>query len=328
MECRTIFLDEEARDDLLPAHHGVIDTLTRVTDENGGRVAGLVGRFGSGKTTIVRHFEKESSKQHPTKYVFVFDAWAHVGDTLRLTFVTELVRFLNRKNLIDSKIRDAVYAAITRQPDRAVAEAVPMAIVGPALLAVVTALVRFTSSTWHLPLAWIVILGVALFIAALFFGRTRTVTVIQKAPDLTSREFQEAFAKAVSAALRANDQRKLVIVFDDLDRLTPEEADEIVTVLRIFFDTRQEIPEFNRLWFIVPFDRDAMNRNLEKRGGDALQKLFAIPIDVPPPNLPAGSEVFQKRFLKAFPEHKPLEAQRVHSMLLQKETNPTLRSVT
>jgi hypothetical protein len=167
-----------------------------------------------------------------------------------------------------------------------------------------------------------------LFTTALLAGRTRTVTVTQKAPDLTSREFQEAFSKAVSAALRPNDWRKLVIVFDDIDRLTPDEADEVVTVLRIFFDSRREIPEFNRLWFVVPFDREAMTKNLSKRGSDAMQKLFAIEIDVPPPNLPAGSEVFEKRFLKAFAGHTRLEAQRVNALLLQKEPNPTLRSVT
>jgi len=329
MACRTTFLDEEARDELLPAHRGVIDALTDVTNENGGRVAGLVGRFGSGKTTIVRHFENESGKRQPrTKYVFVFDAWAHVGDTLRLAFVTELARFLDRNKLINNERRDAVYGAITRQPDRAAAEAVPKAIFPTAVLAVAAVLARLMRGSWELPLEWIVAVGVALFIAALFVGRTRTLTITQKAPDLTSREFQEAFAKAVSAALRPNDQRKLVIVFDDLDRLTPDEADEVVTVLRIFFDSCREIPEFNRLWFVVPFDREAMTNNLEKRGSDALQKLFAIEIEVPPPNLPAGSEVFEKRFLKAFAGHTRLEAQRVNTMLLQKEPNPTLRSVT
>ena len=329
MACQTIFLDEEARDDLLPAHRGVVDALTEVTNESGGRVAGLVGRFGSGKTTIVRQFENDSCKQDPrTKYVFVFDTWAHVGDALGRAFVAQLVRFLERNKLINSDTRDAVYGAITRQPDRAVAESAPKAIVAVAVLAVVTVLARLTPSTWQLPPAWFVAFVVMLFVAALFLGRTRTLTVTDKAADLTSHEFQEAFAKAVSAALRANNQRKLVIVFDDLDRLTPEEADDVVTVLRIFFDSRREIPEFNRLWFVVPFDRETMTKNLEKRGSDALQKLFAIAIDVPPPNLPTGSEVFERRFLTAFAGHTPLEAQQVYSMLLQKEPNPTLRSVT
>ena len=75
-------------------------------------------------------------------------------------------------------------------------------------------------------------------------------------PDPTSIEFRSVFEKAVSEALGRKNHRQLVIVVDNLDRVSVEDALKIWATLRPFFKreelTRQSTWD-NRLWLIVPF---------------------------------------------------------------------------
>ena len=73
-----------------------------VLNEDGGRVIGLEGEWGSGKSTVVRILAdsvrsvataKPSKDANDTR-VFLFDAWAHQSDPLRRTFLETLLKKL------------------------------------------------------------------------------------------------------------------------------------------------------------------------------------------------------------------------------------------
>lgn len=58
--------------------------------DNGGAIA-LVGRFGSGKSSIVKMVKEFLRKSAPNRVeVFIFDAWAHQGEALRYIFLEQL----------------------------------------------------------------------------------------------------------------------------------------------------------------------------------------------------------------------------------------------
>jgi len=77
------------------AHARLADALVKIMSvERGGRVIGLEGAWGSGKSTVVSLLSGVfKSGRITTKevYVFIFDAWAHQGDPLRRTFLERLI---------------------------------------------------------------------------------------------------------------------------------------------------------------------------------------------------------------------------------------------
>lgn len=132
-------------------------------------------------------------------------------------------------------------------------------------------------------------------------------------PPVTSLRFEEEFKAIVGEALEVDPKRKLVIVVDNLDRLSSEEALRVWTTMRVFLEMeRKRTPWLDRFWLIVPYDRTALTEiwdgdsaagngaaqrtraKQEEPGGGTPQKIrhsrpasfldktFAIRFDVPP----------------------------------------------
>ncbi|WP_160291820.1 P-loop NTPase fold protein [Acidithrix ferrooxidans] len=106
--------DLPSEEDLFSSHaHSTVAAAIAalITHEHGGRVIGLEGTWGSGKSTIVtllKHKLEDQSKDDTSTIsaeirVAVFDAWAHQGDPLRRTFLESLLRYLVKWEWLDSK---------------------------------------------------------------------------------------------------------------------------------------------------------------------------------------------------------------------------------
>lgn len=87
-QCPTILLpdDPATSDELGGAHQRVTKAISQlIKSESGGITVGLEGKWGSGKSTVVKLLENELPSSDRNRYsIFYFDAWAHEGDPLRL----------------------------------------------------------------------------------------------------------------------------------------------------------------------------------------------------------------------------------------------------
>jgi len=100
-ECPTRLLEDIPAEDDLLAFNGDIGPHKRVAQaiaevilsphEFGGKMIGLEGGWGAGKTTVINLLRK-NLEGNPDITVFPFDAWAHEGDPLRRTFLETLIR--------------------------------------------------------------------------------------------------------------------------------------------------------------------------------------------------------------------------------------------
>jgi hypothetical protein len=90
-----LILDDPSEEDQFEAGaHGAVAAAigNLIENELGGIVIGLEGKWGSGKSTVVRLLRQ---KLDPNKTrVLIFDAWAHQGDRLRRTFLQALIEEL------------------------------------------------------------------------------------------------------------------------------------------------------------------------------------------------------------------------------------------
>ncbi len=100
-ECPTRLLEDTPAEDDLLAFSGDIGPHARVAQaiaevivspyESGGKMIGLEGGWGAGKTTVINLLRKRLDA-NPNITVVSFDAWAHEGDPLRRTFLETQIR--------------------------------------------------------------------------------------------------------------------------------------------------------------------------------------------------------------------------------------------
>ena len=131
----------------------------------------------------------------------------------------------------------------------------------------------------------------------LFLKRTETSesTEITGEKESTSIEFQENFEKLLETALRY-ENRKLVIILDNLDRVDTDELKEVWSILRSFIANTafSEKLWFRKLWVIIPYSREKLKTvemkseqeyNKHSSQEHFLEKSFQIKFYVPPLNL-------------------------------------------
>lgn len=96
-------LDEPADDDFFGSHGRVACAIADVVrGPDPVHVIGLLGSWGSGKSTVVRHMARHLD-QHPDKdsvHFFTYDAWLHQSDPPRRAFLEALIADLTEHGLI------------------------------------------------------------------------------------------------------------------------------------------------------------------------------------------------------------------------------------
>ncbi len=93
--------DEAAGKDFFGSHDRVAMSLASVIRDNPDlRVIGLLGPWGSGKSTVVKLVQSELEKDKENKtYCFSYDAWLHQSDPPRRSFLETLIHFLVAEKL-------------------------------------------------------------------------------------------------------------------------------------------------------------------------------------------------------------------------------------
>ena len=113
-----IFLldDTPATQDELGAHERVARAIAELiqSSEEGGKLIGLEGRWGSGKSTVISLMQRHLARSKDTT-TFVFDAWAHERDPLRRTFLEELIRHFRKRSWIRPEDWDAVLERLAKR---------------------------------------------------------------------------------------------------------------------------------------------------------------------------------------------------------------------
>lgn len=104
--------DAEAIEDAFGVHTQTARALSEIITsniQNAIRTIGLLGDWGSGKSTVVKYTHDILEKNQPGKYFFfTFDAWLHQGDAPRRSFLESLIDCGCKNNLL----QEEKYAAL------------------------------------------------------------------------------------------------------------------------------------------------------------------------------------------------------------------------
>ncbi|MBI1813611.1 MAG: hypothetical protein HYR72_01395 [Deltaproteobacteria bacterium] len=136
---------------------------------------------------------------------------------------------------------------------------------------------------------------------------TQVQTTTIQDPDPTSIEFEDYFGDLLKEAL-ANENRRLLLVLDNLDRVTAADALSILSTLRTFLEQRRDRswPWFKRLWILILYDPDGIQGLWKDNAGvteSFLAKTFQVRFRVPLPVLSNWVTYLMDLLKEAFPRN-------------------------
>lgn len=154
---------------------------------------------------------------------------------------------------------------------------------------------------------------------------TSTFTVSELEPSVT--EFRK-WMMDVSEALA--DGKRLVVVFDNMDRLPKEKVRQLWSSIQTFFADKG----YPKVWCIIPFDRVHLaNAFSEADSGDKrkeltnyfIEKTFPVVYRIPDPIITDYKAVFEKLFAQAFGKRD--EQELINRCYRLKNTKPNIREI-
>lgn len=343
--CRTVVLDDHPTDqDAFGSHkriaHAILNTILH---EEGGKAIALEGSWGSGKSTVIKILQKliKANKTLSKNIgIFVFDAWAHQGDLLRSSFLDRFYNFLIEINWAQKgRWNEELDAIKGKHITKKIESKVKLHKVGRVALSLIFVWMVFTLAVNLLPndppwLSWALIVILVLFAVAGVFiiinnyaniadiifeaPRIQDETEKRNIPDRSFIDFADFFFKMTDDALSNND-RRLVIVIDNLDRVDIKSALQIWSTMKAFFEPWifSNASWKSQFWLIVPYDREGINRlwqeaSQHKDLAEAfIDKTFQIRFRVPEPVLADWYQYMADRLKEAFPDHASDELETV-----------------
>ncbi|MCE9623346.1 MAG: KAP family NTPase [Actinomycetia bacterium] len=326
------------------AHGKVADAIADLIEtESGGKVIGLEGSWGSGKSTVIEllrdRLHSDGLERRSDVLPIVFDAWAHQGDPLRRTFLDKVVDEFARSDWLDAKtaqkFRSALSGRVTRTNTRTTARLSLEGRLSSAAAILIPLGVVLASNQFHTLHRPALYSGLALLLGPLFvvagFALTKWIAVWTGGRDEpdglhhrlanlrtfsyfaneqdtdtttegieggvpTSVEFERLFSQILAAALR--DDRRLLVVLDNLDRVEETDARMIFSTMQTFNGSASLRHEAwaPQVWTLIPYDPVGLDRIWERQIAEAhadqtlgastaaafVEKVFQVRFESPP----------------------------------------------
>jgi hypothetical protein len=207
-KCPTILIeDEPSSEDAFstsgqPGPHARVATAIQQTiySSSGGKVIGLEGGWGAGKSTVV-HLLTTRLLEDANFVAVSFDAWAHEGDPLRRTYLETIAERLQSANWIDAGKWNDKLAVLARRTKRSITRTTRSPTILGVLLAVSLMLIPLGSAlindalkdysitfNRHHEVAWQFILGVAFLVGPLHVALGRLIQLLWRRDSTQLRD--------------------------------------------------------------------------------------------------------------------------------------------
>ena len=276
-------------------HSNIAPALARMLrDPSSPHTIGLFGAWGTGKSTIVKMLKDDQALKAEAP-IFIFDAWKYQhGDSLRRIFLRALADFINADDSVtgkidledlDSKLYKAKTTSVTSQEPAAKPKPSIWIRLKSNWVIVVTVIslvawvgLQFLVKTQPflaplrdvvksiVGLSFVIFVGQLLLSEVIKNGVAKLMKEVTVAANLrTMAEFEdrlnspEQFERLFKEIIKKLD-KKLVIVFDNMDRVQGDVAISMLSTIKTFLDPVHE----PGLVFIIPCDADAVKEQITK----------------------------------------------------------------
>jgi hypothetical protein len=309
----------------------IISTDSCENTSSQSRIIGLEGSWGIGKSNVIKQLKEMLKDRY---YLFEYDAWGHQEDLQRRSFLELLTdslifdaKILERKQW-EEKLNNFLAKKVVR-----VNKTIPKINARAfwvALVIIATPIAKFVAerlvaakivkNVLYLTLITIapIILGVISWIVLMISNKEmRNIGYLLKIikNETVETENQETinedeptvikfklWMKDISDHIKTNKKRKLIVVYDNMDRLPAEKVKELWSSIHTFFSE----DGFDNIWAIIPFDEEHLSCAFGERVQRVqltkyfISKTFPIVYRVSPPVITDFKKIFNLLFEEAF----------------------------
>lgn len=307
------------------------------------RLIGLEGKWGSGKSNVIKMLE---NKLRDSYTFFCFDAWGNQEDLQRRSILELMTRYLIGKKKLtgtttmrvfnredNGKIEEEECTWIQKLESLLSRKSYSREVSVPSfngwtktfvLMLLVTGLliplldlVTDQNTCWWAKLA-VAVGPISIFLLIALFskklrlmwkmynteGRSDTTSFVISEQEPSVREFKD-WMMEISKGIPKTD--RLVLVFDNMDRLPSEKVHQFWSLIQTFFADASE--GYRNIWCIVPYDESHLAAVFSSEGDKNenikllrcfLNKTFPVSYRVPEPIVADYKIVFEELFRKAF----------------------------
>ncbi|MBM3253768.1 MAG: hypothetical protein FJZ16_05920, partial [Candidatus Omnitrophica bacterium] len=264
-------------------HRVYAHTLVNIIKNNSAPlVIGLLGDWGSGKSTILNIFQNEIKDSH---HIVYFNAWKYAKDSFRRQFLVETAKtlindkeerkkFINELNtrfIKDLNIQIGSLKDLSKVLNNLKINAqylVPLALV--ILLILIGMGVSFyygitLSNNWALLGSFIALFPLKDLISDLMKNLLIGMFKVESDPQIIFPEqFQDKFIDLTKKA-----DKEIIFIIDDIDRCPDEMIMEILDSAKTFFTYyNDKEPQFKKCYFILAMDDKAIVDILKEQRGN------------------------------------------------------------
>ncbi len=270
-----------------PALRTIIENDTCV------HTVGLFGRWGTGKSTIIKLLKEEGIKD--TKIV-EFDCWKYENDSLRRQLLLQIAKELGISHNKIEKLEKDLYFSISESIEEKVsiswAHLKKVGIISLAFLIPIGLmnwqLFPDIIHQWKLWASTTLSLVFSIGLLAEKIIGDDFKKIIMISPITSSRaqlnspeQFEHSFIEILKMANSKN--KKIVIVIDNLDRVDSKVATEVLATLKTFLEIGEEKLGGRQVIFLVPCDFGAIKKAAPSAelADEFLRKIFNVVLWTP-----------------------------------------------
>ncbi len=279
------------------SYSDIADKLTDIIQEvRAPFTIGLYGKWGSGKTSICKLIERNLEENDSLK-IFYFDVWKYEKDSFRRQFLIKLDKKIFNGSL---RYQEKLNQSLTVPQRLSLKEDIGI-IFNDLFLKIFGFFVLITLFLFFLKSAIlpyikteniielskrIIDLG---FLINLFYFLLNSFKLSQGHIQIHKTDSAEGFEHFYDEALRKLNKRKLLVIIDNLDRLTSEKAVGVLSDIKTFLakDKDDRDKDSNNSVFLIPCDNESLSAHLyriydkEFDADEFLRKFFNLTFKIP-----------------------------------------------
>lgn len=339
------------------SHSKIANSISDLLIENRNcNIVGIDGGWGSGKSNLVKLVESNIKTKNKYFHFFVYDAWGFQNDYQKRSILETLTSYLIEEKIISgSKWNSMLMQLLSKKSSvglKVVKELNPITKVS-AIFAFLLPVFNFIYSKipdfkyknylWFIPVLLFIItlvivqirnmikygqdISFSSFFKDLFYSyldytdNTQNVeeaikyeTIYEE--EASTRDFKNWMQK-IDSDLK---NERLVIVFDNMDRLPSEKVQELWAAINSIFADIQ----YKSISVLVPFDRKHIRNAFKSEdiddqeksyGDDFINKTFNVVFRVSPPTMSNWKKYFEIKWDEAFNEKPDYAVIQIYDLL-------------
>jgi len=258
----------------------LIENINRQKDKS--ITIGLFGEWGTGKSSIVGTAKEDLKKSHSEIKFITYDAWKYTNDGFRRTFLIQIFNDLNFETNVLKKLEN--YLKFKPDELKNLKSRLYSNVIKPEyhrgaifLVAIIIFFILIFAVLKFYDVA--IIASTILVLEFVFKILLKPNTNIQTPQYFSPEQFENDFEIMVGK-FTENSNKKIVIVIDNIDRCSQEQAYQTLSDIKGFLDNKKY-----PVVFLIPVDDTALANKIKERGdnpSEFFRKIFDLVIYVKP----------------------------------------------